>query len=367
MPERLSCTSTQMGTKMGTHMVKRINLALQGGGAHGAFAWGVLDRLLEDDRLEIAAVSGTSAGALNGAALKAGLACAKGEEGRRAAKENLAYVWAQVGEVSDNPVVRWLHSMLPVPRQMQRLTEMFSPVAWLEGVTRLVSPYDFGPFYSNPLAAIIREMPHPDLQRAGGPQLFMTATNVRTGRIRVFGDHEITPETIMASACLPTVFKAVEIRDPKTGLIEAYWDGGYCGNPALFPLYDQTLPRDIVVVNINPMRRDTLPHSPAEIQDRINEISFNASLLAELRAILFVKRLSDEDRLAGRPMKNVLTHKINDDDLMNDLRASSKMMPGPGTLARLRDAGRAAASRFLDDHHDDLGNRDSWDLRATLS
>ena len=348
-------------------MAKRINLALQGGGAHGAFAWGVLDRLLEDDGIEIAAISGTSAGALNGAALKAGLACAEGAEGRRAAKENLAYVWARVGEVSDNPFLRWLHAMMPVPRPMQRLTDLFSPVAWLEGVTRLVSPYDLGPFYTNPLAAIIREMPHPDLKRDGGPQLFMTATNVRTGRIRVFGDHEITPETIMASACLPTVFKAVEIEDPKTGQMEAYWDGGYSGNPALFPLYDQKLPRDIVVVNINPMRREALPISPTEIQDRINEISFNASLLGELRAIMFVKRLSEEGRLVGRPMKNVLTHKINDDQLMNDMRASTKMIPGPGMLARLRTAGRAAADGFIKSHLDDIGNRDSWDLSKVFA
>ncbi|WP_312529164.1 patatin-like phospholipase family protein [Paracoccus sp. (in: a-proteobacteria)] len=348
-------------------MAKRINLALQGGGAHGAFAWGVIERLLDDDTIEIAGISGTSAGALNGAGLKAGLACGKGPEGRRAAKENLAYIWAQVGEVSDNPVARWIHSMIPTPRSFQRLTEIFSPVAWMENVTRLISPYDFGPFYSNPLSAIIREMPHPDLLRPNGPTLFMTATNVRTGRIRVFGNDEITPETIMASACLPTLFRAVEIKDPKTGKIEAYWDGGYSGNPALFPLYDPQLPRDIVVVNINPMLRETLPHTPAEIQDRINEVSFNASLLGELRAINFVKRLLAEDRLTGRPMKNVLLHKINDDKLMNELRASSKMMPGPGLLERMHAAGRLAADEFLARHHGDLGQKDSWDISDLLA
>ncbi len=347
-------------------MVKRINLALQGGGAHGAFAWGVIDRLLDEDSIEIAGITGTSAGALNGAALKAGLACGGGN-GRQAARENLNYIWSQVGEVSDNPVLRWIHSMMPVPRSFQRLTEFLSPVAWMEGVTRLISPYDYGPFYSNPLAAIIRDMPHGDLTRAGGPDLFMTATNVRTGRIRVFGNHEISAETIMASACLPTIFRAVEIDDPKTGRREAYWDGGYSGNPALFPLYDPKLPRDIVVVNINPMLRDELPHTPAEIQDRINEISFNASLLGELRAIGFVKRLIAENRLEGRPMKDVLLHKINDDALMNDLRAPSKMMPGPGLLKRMHDAGRAAADGFLARHGDDLGQRGSWDPADLLS
>ncbi|MFO1165619.1 MAG: patatin-like phospholipase family protein [Paracoccus sp. (in: a-proteobacteria)] len=346
--------------------VRRINLALQGGGAHGAFAWGVLDRLLDEPDIEIAAISGTSAGALNGAALAAGLAIGSGRHGRQAARENLDYIWSQVGQVSDNAVVRWMHSMFPVPRAWQRLTELFSPVAWLESLTRVFSPYDSGPFYTNPLAAILREMPHPDLCRAGGPELFVSATNVRTGLIRVFSGAELSVDAILASACLPELFRAVEIDDPATGRREAYWDGGYSGNPALFPLYSPALPRDIVIVNINPMMRDALPKSPAAIQDRVNEISFNASLLAELRAINFVKRLHAENRLSGRPMKNVLLHAIMDETLMNSLTASTKLLPAPGLLATMREAGSRAADEFLRQDAANIGERDSYDLRAVF-
>ncbi|WP_374426059.1 patatin-like phospholipase family protein [Paracoccus sp. (in: a-proteobacteria)] len=346
--------------------LRRINLALQGGGAHGAFAWGVLDRLLDEPDIEIAAISGTSAGALNGAALAAGLAIGSGRHGRQAARENLDYIWSQVGQVSDNAVVRWMHSMFPVPRAWQRLTELFSPVAWLESLTRVFSPYDSGPFYTNPLAAILREMPHPDLCRASGPELFVSATNVRTGLIRVFSGAELSVDAILASACLPELFRAVEIDDPATGRREAYWDGGYSGNPALFPLYSPALPRDIVIVNINPMMRDALPKSPAAIQDRVNEISFNASLLAELRAINFVKRLHAENRLSGRPMKNVLLHAIMDETLMNSLTASTKLLPAPGLLATMREAGSRAADEFLRQDAANIGERDSYDLRAVF-
>ena len=341
---------------------KRINLALQGGGAHGAFAWGVLDRLLDEPGIEIAGISGTSAGALNGAALAAGLACGPGRHGRQAARDNLAHIWSQVGQVSDNGVVRWMHSMFPAPRGWQRLTELFSPVAWLESLTRVFSPYDSGPFYTNPLAAILREMPHPRLGRSEGPDFFVTATNVRTGLVRVFGGAEVTVDSVLASACLPELFRAVEIDDPLTGKREAYWDGGYSGNPALFPLYRPDLPRDVVIVNINPMLRDRLPKTPAAIQDRVNEISFNASLLAELRAINFVKKLHAEGRLTGRPMKNVLLHAIMDEALMNSLSASTKLLPGPGLLGRLREAGAEAADRFLAESGGNIGARDSYDL-----
>ncbi|AUH32873.1 patatin-like phospholipase family protein [Paracoccus tegillarcae] len=340
---------------------KSINLALQGGGAHGAFAWGVLDRLLEEDWLTISGISGTSAGALNGAAITAGLALG-GRNGRRAARENMTYLWTEVAQVSDNRMIRWLHSMMPVPRGMQRWTEMFTPVAWLESLSRVFSPYDSGPFYSNPLAAILHEMPYPVFWKEGGPRLFVSATNVRTGRIKVFGGANLSVAAVTASACLPTLFRAVEIKDQTTGELEAYWDGGYTGNPALFPLYDPALPRDIVIVNINPMTRDALPKTPAYIQDRINEVSFNASLLGELRAINFVKRLAAEERLTNRPMKNVLVHMVLDDMLMNDLNARSKMIPSPGLLDRMKAAGQASAHRFIEDHADALNNRDTVDL-----
>lgn len=342
---------------------KRINLALQGGGAHGAFAWGVVDRLLDEDWLHIDAISGTSAGALNGAALKGGLSRHKSPvAGRKAAKENLDRLWSEVGEASDNIAVRWMYSLSPMPRGMQRWAELFSPTAWLEGMTRLFSPYDYGAFYTNPLANVMRSLPYPNFSNEQGPELFVAATNVRTGRIRVFTGTEVTPDAVMASACLPSVFRAVEIEDPKTGVTDAYWDGGFTGNPALFPLYRNHLPRDIVIVNINPLIRDKLPKSPAEIADRVNEVSFNSALMADLRAINFVKRLHKENRLQDRPMKDPLIHMILDDMLMNDLTARSKMLPEPGMLVHMKEAGQIAADSFLNEHADALNSHDTVDL-----
>ncbi|WBU57865.1 patatin-like phospholipase family protein [Paracoccus sediminicola] len=343
---------------------RRINLALQGGGSHGAFTWGVLDRLLDEEWLDIAAISGTSAGALNGAALQAGLAAAPGRNGRRAARENLQHVWREVGQVSDSRLVRWIHSLMPVPRSFQRMTELFSPFAWLDNMTRLFSPYDYGPFYTNPLRSILRTMPHPHFGGKCDTRIFVNATNVRTGQPRVFADEEVTVDSVLASACLPTIYRAIKIHDPVTGEMEEYWDGGYSGNPSLWPLYHPDLPRDIVVVNINPMRRDDVPHTPAEIADRVNEISFNTALLSELRAVNFVKRLHNEGRLEGKVMKNVLLHMILDDTLMNDLTARTKILPDPGMLERMYEAGKVSADSFLEQHADDINQRDSVDMSA---
>ncbi|TJZ93064.1 patatin-like phospholipase family protein [Paracoccus gahaiensis] len=343
---------------------KRINLALQGGGAHGAFTWGVLDRLLDEPWLEFAAISGTSAGALNGAALKAGLAARTGLAGRQAARENLDALWSQVGEVSDNRVVRWMRSVLPMPRGLQRWTEMVSPAAWMDNLTRLFSPYDYGPFYVNPLGRMLSDLPFSDFACEPGPALYVAATNVRSGRIKVFTGAQATAEAVMASACLPTLFQAVEIFDPDTGRIESFWDGGFTGNPALFPLYRSHLPRDILIVAINPLMRDVLPRSPVEISDRVNEVSFNSSLMAQLRAINFVKRLYAEGRLEGEAMKNVLLHLIDDDALMNDLSARSKTMPRHGLLASMKAAGQVAADTFLHDHGAKLNREDSFDLAS---
>lgn len=343
---------------------KHVNLALQGGGAHGAFAWGVLDRLLDEPWLSISAISGTSAGALNGAALKAGLSRHPGRAGRRAARENLDYLWSQVGQISDNRIVRWMHSLMPVPRGLERLSELLSPAAWLDNLTRVFSPYDYGPLYVNPLGSVLRELPWPDFSNARGPQLFVAATNVRTGRVRVFTNAAATLDAVLASACLPNLFRAVEIADPVTGDLDAFWDGGFTSNPALFPLYDHKLPRDIVIVTINPLLREGLPRTPVEIADRVNEVSFNAALLAELRSINFVKKLFAEDRLRDRSMKNPLVHMIMDDVLMNDLSGRSKMMPAPGLLARMKLAGQTAADSFVRDHADALNERDTVDLPA---
>ena len=344
-------------------MTLRINLALQGGGAHGAFTWGVLDRLLEDDTIEIAGMSGTSAGALNGAALKAGLAMG----GRTGARENLDWLWSQIGTVGDLRLSAWMMPFMPFASAVTEAIEETFPVSPQGIAAQVFSPYAMGTMWRNPLERVVKRLHYDKVCAEEGPKLFVSATNVRTGKIRVFSGAEISTGAILASACLPTVFQAVEIEDPATGRLEAYWDGGYAGNPALFPLYEPSLPDDIVIVSINPMRREDLPTTAAEIQNRINEVSFNAALLGELRAINFVKELIAAGKIARGAMKDVQVHMISDDALMNELTATTKLLPSPYLLHRLKEAGRVAADRFLEQHRHCLGKRPSVDLPKLLN
>jgi NTE family protein len=339
---------------------KRINLALQGGGAHGAFTWGVLDRLLDDPEIEFAAISGTSAGALNGAALKAGLI----EGGREGARRNLDWLWGQVGALNDMRLATWMTGFSPAPGAISRALEYSLPFSLAETASRVFSPYAYGPFYRNPLERIVRRFHYETVCAHTGPALFISATNVRTGKIRVFEYEEINTDVMLASACLPTLFQAVELTDPTTGEVEAFWDGGYTGNPALFPLFPAAFPDDIVIVNINPLERDEVPVAPQDILNRINEISFNSSLLRELRAIEFVRGLIAAGKVEKGAMKDVLIHMIADDDLMTELSVATKLVPSPMILRELKEAGRRAADRFLERHKVDLGTRASVDLRA---
>ena len=336
--------------------MKRINLALQGGGAHGAFTWGVLDRLLEEKDVEVAAITGTSAGALNGAAFKSGMV--KG--GREGARETLNWLWGKMGAVGDMRLANWMRGFEPA--QVAQALEYSLPFSMADTLSRMVSPYAYGPFYVNPLKSVVDAFEFDNICVDKGPALFICATRVRTGKIRVFQGDEISSDAILASACLPTLFKAVEIDDPETGRREAYWDGGYTGNPALFPLFNTGLPDDVVVVNINPLERDELPVTPQQIHNRVNEISFNSSLLRELRAINFVQRLLEDGTLHRGTMSRVLVHMIADDKLMTELSVATKLVPTPMVLNKLKTAGRAAADGFLTAHKSDLGQRSTVDL-----
>lgn len=343
---------------------RRINLALQGGGAHGAFTWGVLDRLLEDEGIEIAGVSGCSAGALNAVALKAGLAAG----GRDKARELLDELWVRVASTGDLRMTDWMTAFLPALRGALKLMEATLPVSPMDVSATLFSPYAYGAAYRNPLRPVVEAIDFAAVASGKGPDTFISATDVRTGKIRIFNGAEITVDAVLASGCLPTVFQAIEIPCKETGRVEAYWDGGYSGNPALFPLfYPAHLPDDIVIVNINPLIRDELPFTATEIQNRINEVSFNASLLSEIRAIRTIKRFIAEGKIARGVMKDVLLHMIADDRLMNELSAVTKLLPTPAFVARLKEAGRLAADRFLDHHRDDLNIRQTLDPERALN
>jgi len=333
--------------------VKTINLALQGGGAHGAFTWGVLDRLLEDERIALEAISATSAGAMNAAACAYGMAIGGPEAARRA----LERFWMGVSDAAQLSPLRpsW------VDRVQANWGLEWSP-AFLafDLVTRLFSPYEFNPLNLNPLKRVLETVVDFEvLRQPDAPlKLFLSATNVRTGRVKVFARDELCADAVLASACLPFIFHAVEIGG------EAYWDGGYVGNPAIFPLIYHCESRDVVVVHINPLHRPEVPRTARDILNRVNEISFNSSLVREMRAIQFVTDLIDGGRLRDTEMKRMFIHSIAADEVMGKLGVNSKLNANRDFLTYMRDAGRRYAGEWLERNFDDLGIRSTVDIRA---
>ena len=325
-----------------------IDLALQGGGSHGAFTWGVLDRLLEEPRFHIAAISGTSAGAMNAAILASGWADG-GAKGARAALEKY---WRAVSRAAAfSPLQR-----SPLDRLTGRWSLDTSPAyVAMDLMTRLLSPYDLNPLAFNPLRTILSESI--DFERlANSPiKLFVTATRVRTGRGRIFRNGEITADVLLASACLPTMFRAVEIDG------EAYWDGGYAGNPTITPLIRESDAHDTLLVQINPTERSEIPRSAAEILNRVNEISFNSPLAKELRMIALLRQVADPGHGEGERWAQMRTHRIKS-DMLAEFGASSKLNAEWAFVGTLRDEGRRAASEFLAVHGKDVGKRSTADL-----
>jgi NTE family protein len=279
---------------------------------------------------------------MNGAAFKAGWA--KG--GREGARAELAELWGAAGALTDPAWAAWLKALAPGTGVLAELLEASPGWQAFNAATQTFSPYVTGPFVWNPLERLIEVLDFAAVQSQGGPELHVCATNVWTGKIRIFTGAEITAQALLASACLPTLFRAVEIEDPATGRTEAFWDGGYAGNPALFPLFSSHLRDDILIVSINPFIREELPRDALDIANRVNEISFNSSLLHELRAVAFVRRLIAGGQVQRGAMKDVLVHMVGDDRLMNDLNIATKTMPVPVILARLRAAGPRGDGRF---------------------
>ena len=335
---------------MATKNRKEIELALQGGGAHGAFTWGVLDRLLEDGRLHIAGISGTSAGAMNGAIVADGIV----RGGYDSAREGLEEFWSAVSDAAKFSPVR----RSPLDILFGNWSLDYSPgYLAAEAMSRVLSPYDFNPLDINPLRDIVAD--HVDFDRVNRCEdlkLFITATNVRTGRPKIFRQPEISVDSLMASACLPSMFQAVEIDG------EAYWDGGFMGNPALFPLVDECDARDMVIVQINPIERNELPRTAPEIANRINEITFNASLIKELRSLGFLWEVIYHEGLERQEYRDARVHRIHGGDTMLNLSVSSKFNAEWDFLIYLRDAGRDMASQWLEAHFDDIGKRTTFDL-----
>lgn len=329
-----------------------VDLGLQGGGAHGAFTWGVIDRLLDEPWIEFTGVSGTSAGAMNAAVMVDGYA-AGGRGGAKAALERYWRAVADAGRLS--PMQRG-----PIERMTNLWTLDYSPAFnALEMAARVLSPYDTNPWGANPLRAILTDCIDFDRLARAGIKLFVNATNVRTGRGRLFRNADVTPEVLMASACLPSMFQAVEIEG------EFYWDGGFSGNPSIVPLVRECASRDTIIVQINPIQRPEPPRSAREIQDRLNEIAFNSVLIKELRAAAMIRKVADPGTGEGRALAEMRLHRIAS-DIMLDLGYSSKLLAEWGFFTMLRDEGHKAAEAFLAAHADDLGQRQTLDIDAYL-
>jgi NTE family protein len=345
------------GSKSGSPKAgKRINLALQGGGALGAFTWGVIDHLLEDGRLTVEGISGASAGAVNAIMLADGLARGGPVEARKRLTDfwHAASLGGNLPDVQRRAVDR-LFSFWPIED---------TPVGlWMQALTRYLSPYDFNPLNINPLKDLVGRFVDFDSVKAYGDlQLFVSATNVRTGELHVFRREEMSADMIVASACLPHLFRAVEIDG------EAYWDGGYVGNPALYPLIGATQTENLLLVQINPVRRKQIPKTPDEILARINEITFNSSLMAELRGLTFVGKLIDEGKLqrgtGPGQYRRINVHRIELTGAAQTLDAASRLSTDFDFFEMLHNNGRRAARRFLDAHFDDIGVRSTVDFEA---
>lgn len=331
---------------------KRVNLALQGGGAHGAFTWGVLDKILEDGRLEIAAISGTSAGAMNAVALADGFTTS----GPQGARIKLEQFWHAISEgARHSPIKR-----APIDVMMGHWSLERSPgYQMMDMMSRMFSPYQLNPLDLNPLRDLVDDCIDFDCVRhCTGIRLFISATNVETGRVKVFDSRSLTADMVMASACLPHLYRAVMIDGVP------YWDGGFMGNPALFPFHTESDTADTVIVQINPVERKGVPRSSHDIQSRLNEITFNSSLLKELRSIDFVARLIDEGKLDPAQYRRAHIHIIENQNALIPLGASSKMNAEWAFLVHLRDLGRDTASEWLDRNFADVGTRSTIDLRA---
>jgi NTE family protein len=333
-------------------ITKNVNLALQGGGAHGAFVWGVIDRLLEDGRLVIEAVSATSAGAMNAVALASGIAIG----GPEAARKNMHEFWEEVSRMDllydiYSPLNQWIQAL--------KLPPEYHPFhAAIHFLTHTLPPNLLNPLNVNPLKALLLKVI--DFERLNtspeAPQLFLNATNVRTGKIKVFQTPDITVDAVLASACLPPYFQAVEIDG------EHYWDGGYLGNPAIYPLIYRRGSKDVIIAQVTAIGRDELPASAADVLHRITEISFNSSLMREMRAVAFATRLIDNGELDGAKHSRMRMHWVGNDNLMSQLGTATQFHPEWSLLCRLRDEGRACAGRWLEQNFDHVGVRSTADI-----
>jgi NTE family protein len=335
---------------------KKISLALQGGGSHGAFTWGVLEALLADGRFDFAGFSGTSAGGMNSAAAVQGLM----RGGREGAIQSLEEFWYRTHDLARRTAPMYtdpLGKLRGDPNLRTAPGVMWQ--AFLRPFVGNLSPYSANPFNYNPFRALVEEFfDFPALQRYERCKLFLAATHVHTGKVRIFHNEEITADALMATSCVPTLFQAVQVDG------EYYWDGGYIANPAIFPLINECTAKDIVLVQLTKSRSARLPTEASEIEERFREITLNACLIREIRAIRLITQLIDEGKINDANMRRINLHIVKDNDAFEDLTANSALNTDWDFLCSLRRAGNAAAQRWIDANHDRVGGDIPFDESA---
>lgn len=333
---------------------KKINLALQGGGAHGAFTWGVLDRLLEEEDIEIDGISGTSAGAMNAIVLANGYI----DGGRQGAKIALQSFWWEISLLGNvfNPIKKTTAEKIEDPWNL----DWSMSYTYQKLMSRILSPYQSNPLNINPLKWVLEKTI--DFKKlCNSPiKLFIAATSVTTGRARIFKHDEVTLDSVLASACIPFIFQAVKIED------DYYWDGGYMGNPILWPLIYKCSSEDILLIQINPIVRKEIPYTSNDIINRLNEITFNSSLIAEMRAINFVSHLIEKGKLERDEYKDIKMHIITQELQEADINASSKMNTNWNFFQYLKEMGRNEAHDWLAKNKKNLGKKSSVNIFETF-
>lgn len=335
-------------------MVK-LNLALQGGGAHGAFTWGVLDRLLEEEDIDLTAFSGTSAGAINAIVAAEGIL----EAGPAFAREQLDDFWRGVAEAA-----RQGSPFRQLPFVNDPRYDLTRSPFYIMGIAtiRAFSPYQFNPINYNPLRALLdKYIQYERVVSQDRIKLFINTTHVATGSLRIFREYELNTDVVLASTTLPQLFQTQLIGD------EGYWDGGYVANPAIEPMVKETEVRDVLIVQLNPLVREQLPTTPQDIFDRLNEITFNASLLAELRRIADVNALVESGELSAAKHPVIRLHLVHGDGELADYAGSSRLLADAGFLAELKALGRARMDRFLRRHKHELGVKSSFDYDRMIA
>ena len=337
--------------------IKKMNLALQGGGAHGALAWGVLDKLLEDGRITFDSVSATSAGAMNAAVLAQGLVTG----GNDGAREALGKFWKMISEAG-----KLYSPMKTTPLESLFGIKMENSMSYfmMDLMSKMLSPYQLNPFNFNPLRDILeKNVDFDTIKYSKKLKVFISATNVKTGKIKVFENKDMSLDVVMASACLPFMFQAVKVEE------DYFWDGGYMGNPAIFPLIYNSKCADILIIHINPIYREQVPESAADILNRMNEISFNSSLMREMRAIAFVSKLLDNGWIKDeykKNMKRLFIHAVRADVTMQSFSVASKMNTEWGFIKQLYEEGRRQGAVWLKQNFAHVGKRTSIDIDEYL-